>query len=144
MELSFLRRTIQSKNGDDHRTLLMLIFFFFIFCRIKLCGTGGTESNSQRTLSTKCWRHLMYVYYSVEINKPTLFKLDFDYRGMYCTPSAYFSLDVLQLANCRGKYRFTNFISFNRLQLRIETVTLQHLLATKHDNSLKHKNTYMT
>lgn len=109
MELSFLRRTIQSKNGDDHRTLLMLIFFFFIFCRIKFCGTGGTESNSQRTLSTKCWRHLMYVYYSVEINKPTLFKLDFDYRGMYCTPSAYFSLDVLQLANCRCKYRFYKF-----------------------------------
>lgn len=86
----------------------------------------------------------MYVYYSVEINKPTLLKFDFDYRGMYCTPSAYFSLDVLQFANCRCKYRFTNFISFNRLQLRKETVTLQHLLATKHDNSLKHKNTYMT
>lgn len=34
MELSFLRRTIQSKNGDDHRALLMLIFSFSSFVEL--------------------------------------------------------------------------------------------------------------
>lgn len=34
MELSFLRRTIQSKNGDDHRALLMLILSFSSFVEL--------------------------------------------------------------------------------------------------------------
>lgn len=34
MELSFLRRTIQSKIDDDHQALLMLIFSFSSFVEL--------------------------------------------------------------------------------------------------------------